>query len=76
MRLVQLLKNLYTQYKKYILCLFLDFFLSDILYLFVSLENRNSKTNEDVEENKEEEHLPLISQNQHDINELCVEGIG
>lgn len=76
MRLVQLLKNLYTQYKKYILCFFLDFFLSDILYLFVSLENRNSKTNEDVEENKEEEHLPLISQNQHDINELCVEGIG
>lgn len=76
MRLVQLLKNLYTQYKNYILCLFLDFFLSDILYLFVSLENRNSKTNEDVEENKEEEHLPLISQNQHDINESCVEGIG
>lgn len=76
MRLVQLLKNLYTQYKKYILCLFLDFFLSDILYLFVSLENRNSKTNEDVEENKEEEHLPLISQNQHDINESCVKGIG
>lgn len=76
MRLVQLLKNLYTQYKKYILCLFLDFFLSDILYLFVSLENRNSKTNEDVEENKEEEHLPLISQNQQDINESCVKGIG
>lgn len=76
MRLVQLLKNLYTQYKKYILCLFLDSFLSDILYLFVSLENRNSKTNEDVEENKEEEHLPLISQNQQDINESCVKGIG
>lgn len=51
-------------------------FLSFWYTLSVSLENRNSKTNEDVEENKEEEHLPLISQNQQDINESCVKGIG
>lgn len=40
------------------------------------LGNRNSRRNIDVEKNKEEEHLPLISQNQLDINESCVEGIG
>lgn len=53
---------------------FLDLVFSDILYLFVSLENRNFKRTKDVEKNKEEEHFPLISRNQHD-SKSGVEGI-